>query len=146
MCLKRCNTGRFLFSLKTHRQILTHEYTLFSVRCTVFIMFSGLKIFFFFFKYWAMLKPQRCHYANGTLSSPLSIALQCPLHQPIFFLSAHLALFPDDGFLRWVAEGYFCVGSLLKLKSIEAPTLPWPILRISAKQNYVWSLLMMFPT
>lgn len=38
------------------------------------------------------MKPQRRHYANGTLSPPPHpyIALQC--HRHLFFLSAHLAL------------------------------------------------------
>jgi hypothetical protein len=44
-----------------------------------------------------------------------------------------------------VAEGYFCVGSLLKLKSIEAPTPPCPTIYVNAKQNYVSSLVTMFP-
>lgn len=107
-----------------------------------FIMLSGSKIYFF-----SSMGPCWNH------SDVITLMVPClPLPILLFnvpsihlFFSAHLALFSDDGFLRWVAEGYFCVGSLFKLKSIEAPTPPCPAVYVNAKQNYVSSLVIMFP-
>lgn len=131
-------------SIKAYRCSFTNEYTLpFSSMYSFYHVVRFENIFFF-------LSIGPCWNHNDVITLmvpclPLPILLFNVPSIHLFFFSAHLALFSDDGFLRWVAEGYFCVGSLLKLKSSEAPTPPCPTIYVNAKQNYVSSLVIMFP-
>lgn len=132
----------FSLPLKTYHPSFTNEYT--PPYSTVYSFYDVVRFENIFF---SSIGPCWNHNDVITLMVPclpLPILLFSVLSIHLFF-PAHLALFSDDGFLRWVAEGYFCVGSLLKLKSIEAPTPPCPTIYVNAKQNYVSSLVTMFP-
>jgi hypothetical protein len=124
------------------------DHTFLSVYSTVCTTFSLWKYCFFFFVQW------------WTHNDVITLMVPClPLPNPILLFSVPTIILPlppptpvsrscpfyDGGVFRWVFEGYFCVGSPLKLKSIGPPILQRPAICVCAKGDYVSALSTLFP-
>jgi hypothetical protein len=130
-CAKRAatHTTRSSRELTTVRRTFHHRpHIPFSLLYSLYHVFT-LKFFFIIIGQWwthndviTLMVPCFPLPTPILLFSVPTIILPLPLRRPV----SRSCPFCDGGVLRWVSEGYFCVGSPLKLKSIGPPILQSP--------------------